>query len=219
LARQEQLECPRDGEGIVAPTDARRLTADAEAEERLFLNCDATRYAQEGSWRQALDAWEAMRDRLPGDFVELNIAICRYRLGAGAEIAAAALELAQRLSPQPSGQALLLAMLSLHRSGRFEAAALVAAAMGKQGKHPWDLPCLPTMVGTTFAIEDSSGSEIARVLASLLDGCQEGGEERLLIQNLLTSYHAREAAMLSARARGGRKGWVQRLISLFGGGD
>ena len=203
----------------MAAMDARRLTPDAEAEEYLFWNCDATRYAQQGSWRQALDAWEAMRDRLPGDYVDLNIAICRYRLGAGAEIAAAALELAERLPRQPSGQALLLAMLSLHRSGRFELAASVAAAMGKQGKHPWDLACLPTMVGTTFAIEDSSGSEIAGVLASLLDRCQEAGEERLHIQNLLSSYHAREAAMLAARARDGRKGWIQRLISLFRGGD
>jgi hypothetical protein len=203
----------------MAPIDARRLTAEAEAEEGLFMNCDATRYAEQGSWRRALEAWEAMRGRLPGDFVDLNIAICRYRLGAGAEVAAAALELARRLSlPQPSGHALLLAMLSLHRSGRFEEAALVAAAIGKQGKHPWDLACLPTVVGTTFAIEDSSGSEIAGVLASLLDRCQEEGEERLLIQTLLTSYHAREAAMLSARARGGRKKWMQRLMSLFGRG-
>lgn len=199
--------------------DERRLTAAAEAEERLFLNCEASRYARQGSWREALVAWETMRDRLPGDFVDLNIAICRYRLGGGAELAAVALELAKRLPPQPRGQALLLAMVSLHRSGHFDMAASLAALLGEQGKDPWDLPSLPTVVASTFAIEDSSGSEIAGVLSSLLVTCEEKVEEKLLIQKLLTSYRAREAGVSTRPAHGRRKEWIQRLMSLVGRGD
>jgi len=198
--------------------DERQLTAQAKAEERLFLNCDASRYAQQGSWREASVAWEAMRDQLPGDFLDLNISICRYRLGVGAELATHALDLAKRLPPQPSGQAVLLAMLSLHRSGQFNSAASIAAGMGKQGKDPWDLPSLPTVVATTFAIEDSSGSEIIEALRSLLGTCEEA-EETQRIQELLNAYRAREKGVSARAAHGEPGGWIHRLRGLLGIGD
>jgi hypothetical protein len=198
----------------MARVDERQLTAQAKAEERLFLNCDASKYALKGLWRDASVAWETMRDQLPGDFLDLNIAICRYRLGGGAELATHALDLAKRLPPQPSGQAVLLAMLSLHRSGQFDSAASIAAVMGKQGKHPWDLPSLPTVVATTFAIEDSSGSEIIEVLRGLLATCE--GEEAKRIQELLVAYGARETGVSAKAAHGGPKGWIERLKAWFG---
>jgi|GEM_PF-3591263 len=203
----------------MARVDERQLSAEAEAEELLFLNCDASRYAQQGSWREASVAWEAMRDQLPGDFLELNISICRYRLGVGAELATPALDLATRLPPQPSGQAVLLAMLSLHRSGQFNSAASVAAGMGKQGKDPWDLPGLPTVVATTFAIEDSSGSEIIEVLRSLLRTCEEEGEEAQRIQELLNAYRAREKGISARAAHDEPTGWIHRLRAFLGIGD
>ena len=198
--------------------DERQLAAEAKVEERLFLNCDASRYAQQGSWREASVAWEAMQDQLPGDFLDLNISICRYRLGAGAELATHALDLAKRLPPQPSGQAVLLAMLSLHRSGQFNSAASIAAGMGKQGKDPWDLPSLPTVVATTFAIEDSSGSEIIEVLRSLLGTCEEG-QETQRIQELLNAYLAREKGVSARATHGEPKGWIHRIRGFLGIGD
>lgn len=200
----------------MAPVDERQLAAQAKAQERLFLNCDASRYAQQGSWREASVAWEAMRDRLPDDYIDLNISICRYRLGVGAELATHALDLAKRLPPQPSGQAVLLAMLSLHRSGEFNSAASIAAGMGKQGKDQWDLPSLPTVVATTFAIEDSSGSEIIEVLRSLLRTCEEEGEETQRIQELLDAYRAREKGISARAAHGEPRGWIHRLRTFLG---
>ena len=202
-----------------APRHERQLSALAKTEERLFLNCDASKYAQQGSWREASVAWEAMRDQLPGDFVDLNISICRYRLGVGAELATPALDLAKRLPPQPRGQAVLLAMLSLHRNGQFDSAASVAAGMGKQGKDPWDLPSLPTVVATTFAIEESSGSEIMEVLSSLLRTCKEEGEETQWIKELLKAYGARETGIPATAAHGGPRGWIHRLRVFLGIGD
>jgi len=182
-------------------------------EESLFLNCAASQFAQKGSWREAQVAWEAMRGQLPDDFLDLNIGICRYRLGAGAELADKALDLASRLPPQPSGQAVLLAMLALHRSGRFDTAATIAAAMGKQRKYPMDLASLPTVVATTFAIEDSSGSEVVEVLNGLLAARPQEDEEKRLIKELLASYAAREAQTSAAPAA--RSGWLQRLKAFW----
>jgi len=91
--------------------------------------------------------------------------------------------------------------------------------MGKQGKDPWDLPGLPTVVATTFAIEDSSGSEIIEVLRSLLRTCEEEGEEAQRIQELLNAYRAREKGISARAAHDEPTGWIHRLRAFLGIGD
>jgi len=76
-----------------------------------------------------------------------------------------------------------------------------------------------TVVATTFAIEDSSGSEIIEVLRSLFRTCEEEGEEAQRIQELLNAYRAREKGISARAAHDEPTGWIHRLRAFLGIGD
>jgi len=138
------------------------------AEDLLRQAAEAQR---QGAWREALRLGQLARDAGSADdpVVRLNLAICRYRLGAGAAVAPEALELVEDLPLPFKLHAAALAVLCFRERGHPEEALGAAGLLAMAGRElaGWDLPGVPVAVTEELTAEDESVQPLVAALEHL----------------------------------------------------